>query len=228
MVINIDKPYGWTSADVVRKLKSAMRRAGYPKRTKIGHAGTLDPLATGVLLVCTQKDTKRVEELQAERKEYVFTVELGATTPSYDLEHPVDERYEWQHITREALEAVAASWVGKQEQIPPLYSAKSVDGKRAYEYARKGQEVELKKANIEIYEAELLDFRPPYADLRVVCSKGTYVRSLARDLGEALDSGGHLTELRRTQSGGFLAAEGLTIEAAAELLEQNAPQDETK
>lgn len=228
MVICIDKPLGWTSADVVRKLKVAMRRAGYPKRAKIGHAGTLDPLATGVLLICTQKDTKRVEELQAQAKEYVFTVELGATTPSFDLEHPIDERYPWQHITPEAIQAALAAWVGPMEQVPPVYSAKSIDGKRAYEYARAGQEVEMKKAHIEIYEAELLNFQPPYAEVRVVCSKGTYVRSLARDLGLDLDSGGHLTALRRTKSGGFRAEEALTIEAAAELLVENVPTDETK
>lgn len=223
MVICVDKPLGWTSADVVRKLKVAMLRAGYPKRVKIGHAGTLDPLATGVLLICTEKDTKRVDSLQAEQKEYIFTVELGATTPSFDLEHPVDERYPWEHITSEAIEAALAAWIGPMEQVPPIYSAKSIDGKRAYEYARQGQEVELKKANVEIYEAELLHFEPPYAEVRVVCSKGTYVRSLARDLGLDLSSGGHLTALRRTKSGGFLATEGLSIEEAADLLVTNLP-----
>lgn len=223
MVICVDKPLGWTSADVVRKLKVAMLRAGYPKRVKIGHAGTLDPLATGVLLICTEKDTKRVDALQAERKEYIFTVELGATTPSFDLEHPVDERYPWEQITTEAIEAALAAWIGPMEQVPPIYSAKSIDGKRAYEYARQGQEVELKKANVEIYEAELLHFEPPYAEVRVVCSKGTYVRSLARDLGLDLSSGGHLTALRRTKSGGFLATEGLSIEEAADLLVTNLP-----
>lgn len=223
MVICVDKPLGWTSADVVRKLKVAMLRAGYPKRVKIGHAGTLDPLATGVLLICTEKDTKRVDSLQAEQKEYIFTVELGATTPSFDLEHPVDERYPWEQITTEAIEAALAAWIGPMEQVPPIYSAKSIDGKRAYEYARQGQEVELKKANVEIYEAELLHFEPPYAEVRVVCSKGTYVRSLARDLGLDLSSGGHLTALRRTKSGGFLATEGLSIEEAADLLVTNLP-----
>lgn len=228
MVVNVDKPLGWTSSDVVRKLKNTMLRAGYPRRVKIGHAGTLDPLATGVLLVCTEKDTKRVEELQSQPKEYLFTVELGATTVSYDLEHPIDERFAYEHITREDVERVLASFVGEQDQVPPLYSAKRVDGKRAYDYARDGQSVELKTARVEIYAIELVDFSLPYATIRVECSKGTYVRSLARDLGVELNSGGHLTELRRTKNGGYSACEALDIDAAIELLSQYIAPDETK
>lgn len=205
-----------------------MLRAGYPKKVKIGHAGTLDPLATGVLLVCTEKDTKRVDELQAEKKEYVITVELGATTVSYDLEHPVSERFPYEHITREATLDVLSRMVGPQDQVPPLYSAKRIDGKRAYQYARDGQEVEMKVARIEIYDIELLDFDLPYVKLRVECSKGTYVRSLARDLGVELDSGGYLTELCRTKNGGYMAVESLSLESAIELLSVYHAPDETK
>lgn len=205
-----------------------MLRAGYPKKVKIGHAGTLDPLATGVLLVCTEKDTKRVDELQAEKKEYVITVELGATTVSYDLEHPISERFPYEHITRAATQGVLSRMVGPQDQVPPLYSAKRIDGKRAYQYARDGQPVEMKVARIEIYDIELLDFDLPYVKLRVECSKGTYVRSLARDLGVELDSGGHLTELCRTKNGGYTVDESLSLDAAIELLSVYHAPDETK
>lgn len=228
MVINVDKPYGWTSSDVVRKLKNTMLRAGYPKKVKIGHAGTLDPLATGVLLVCTERDTKRVEELQAQAKEYEITIELGATTVSYDLEHPVCERFPYEHITLDAVQKAVAAFVGPQDQVPPLYSAKQIDGKRAYDYARDGQTVELKTARVEIYGIEILDFALPYLTLRVQCSKGTYVRSLARDMGVELGSGGHLTQLRRTQNGGFLAGEALSLDAAQELLSSYESVCETK
>lgn len=228
MVINIDKPLGWTSSDVVRKLKNTMLHAGYPRKVKIGHAGTLDPLATGVLLVCTEKDTKRVEELQAQAKEYVFRVELGATTVSYDLEHPINERFAYEHITREAVDRVLEKFTGPQDQVPPLYSAKRIDGKRAYDYARDGQTVELKVARVEIYAIEVLEFALPYLTLRVECSKGTYVRSLARDIGLELDSGGHLIDLRRTKNGGYSAVDSLDLDRAIELLSQYTPPVETK
>ncbi|MFI3287807.1 MAG: tRNA pseudouridine(55) synthase TruB [Rikenellaceae bacterium] len=219
MIINIDKPYGWTSTDVVRKVRSAMVRNGYPKRVKVGHAGTLDPLATGVLLVCTEKDTKRVNELQAERKEYLFTVELGATTVSFDMEHPVSERFAVEHITEEMIRAEAEKFRGEQMQVPPLYSAKRIDGQRAYELARSGQmDVEVRSAAIEIYEVEVVSIEMPYVTLRVECSKGTYVRSIARDLGEALGSGGYLTSLRRLRSGGYSAERSVSVEEAIETL----------
>lgn len=201
----IDKPYEWTSADVVRKIKFALRRLGY-RKIKVGHAGTLDPLATGVLVVCIGKATKMVESLQAEEKEYVTTVRLGATTPSFDLEHPVDATYPTDHITRQAVEEALRSLCGERFQTPPLYSAKKVDGLRAYEAARAGEEVELRQALIRIHEMELLRCELPDIELRVRCSKGTYIRSLAREIGEALRSGGHLTALRRTRSGAFTAA----------------------
>ena len=210
-ILPVDKPYGWTSSDVVRKLKVLLRRAGH-RKIKIGHAGTLDPLATGVLLVCIGKATKQVEALQAEEKEYVAEIELGATTPSYDLEHEIDWRYPYEHISREQVERVLTAMQGEQEQVPPVYSAKQIDGKRAYEYAREGVEVEMKRARITIYETKLLLFEPPRVVASIRCSKGTYIRSIARDLGVELGSGGHLTGLRRTRSGNFRAEECLSVE----------------
>ncbi|MEG0601629.1 MAG: tRNA pseudouridine(55) synthase TruB [Mucinivorans sp.] len=228
MVINIDKPLGWTSSDVVRKLKYTMLHAGYPRKVKIGHAGTLDPLATGVLLICTEKDTKQVEKLQAQSKEYVFTLELGATTVSYDAEHSVSERFEYEHITREMVDRVVENFRGMQQQVPPIYSAKQVDGKRAYLYARDGQQVELRAVDIEIYDIETLRFELPYLTLRVECSKGTYVRSLARDVGVELRSGAYLTELRRTKNGGYSVHDALDLDQAMELLSLYESDDETK
>lgn len=203
----IDKPLEWTSTDVVRKVKFALRKIGY-SRIKVGHAGTLDPLATGVLAVCIGRATKMVEALQAEEKEYVADVMLGATTPSYDLEHPVDRTYPTDHITREKVEEALRTLEGERLQTPPLYSAKKIDGTRAYELARAGETtgtVELRKALIRIYEIELLEYDMPRIRIRVRCSKGTYIRSLAREIGEALASGAHLVSLRRTRSGGFTA-----------------------
>ncbi len=229
MIINIDKPYGWTSTDVVRKLRNKMLKAGYPRKVKVGHAGTLDPLATGVLLICTEKDTKKVNDLQSEGKEYVFTLELGATTVSFDMEHPISERFATDHITEEMIHAEAAKFVGVQEQIPPLYSAKRINGQRAYELARGGeQDVVMKSAQIEIYAIEVVKIEMPFVTLRVECSKGTYVRSIARDLGLSLDSSAYLTELRRTRSGGYRADEALDMDGASELLVENAPQKSEK
>ena len=198
----IDKPYEWTSADVVRKIKFQLRKCGHPK-IKIGHAGTLDPLATGILLVCIGRATKQVDRLQAETKEYVAVLELGATTPSGDMEHEVDATYPTEHITREMVEEALKSLTGEREQLPPLYSAKKVEGVRAYEFARAGEEIELKKALINIYEMELTRYEMPDISIRVRCSKGTYIRSLAGEIGEAVESGAYLTALRRTRSGGF-------------------------
>lgn len=203
----IDKPLEWTSTDVVRKVKFALRKIGY-SRIKVGHAGTLDPLATGVLVVCIGRATKMVEALQAEEKEYVADVVLGATTPSYDLEHPIDRTYPTDHITREKVEEALRTLEGERLQTPPLYSAKKIDGTRAYELARAGETtdtVELRKASIRIYEIELLEYAMPRIRIRVRCSKGTYIRSLACEIGEALASGAHLVALRRTRSGGFTA-----------------------
>lgn len=201
LIIPVDKPYEWTSSDVVRKIKAPLKRLGH-KNIKIGHAGTLDPLATGILLICIGKATKQAEALQSEIKEYVTTIELGAITPSYDKEHVVSERFPFDHITKEQTIEALANFVGvDQEQIPPIFSAKMINGKRAYKYARDGESVEMRKAIVSIYEMELLDFSLPYVTIRMKCSKGTYVRSVARDLGLALGSGGYLTELVRTKSG---------------------------
>lgn len=215
----LDKPLEWTSADVVRKIKFTLRKLGY-HRIKVGHAGTLDPLATGILLVCIGRATKLVDSLQAEEKEYEADVMLGATTPSYDLEHPIDKTYPWEHITREQVLAALQSLTGERMQTPPLFSAKKIDGTRAYELARAGEEVELRQARINIYEMELLEYALPRIRIRVRCSKGTYIRSLAREIGEALDSGAHLTSLRRTRSGGFTLARAMQLDDFLEKLQR--------
>ena len=210
-IFNVDKPLTWTSSDVVRKIKFMLRRLGY-RKIKVGHAGTLDPLATGVLLVCAGKATKMVEALQSERKEYVAGIELGATTPSFDLEHPVDCRYPWEHITRGMVEEALRGLCGERLQTPPVYSSKKIDGRHAYDYAREGEHVEMRQALINIYEAELVECDLPHLTVRIECSKGTYIRSFARELGEALESGAHLTSLRRTRSGGFMAENAYTVD----------------
>ena len=174
----IDKPLEWTSTDVVRKIKYALQhRLGY-KKIKIGHAGTLDPLATGVLIVCIGKATKMVNDLQAEEKEYIADIELGATTPSYDLEHPIDKRYPTEHITREMIEQALRDLSGERLQAPPIYSAKKVEGVRAYEFARAGEQVELRKALINIYEMEILSLEMPFLKIRVRCSTAWVIRRL--------------------------------------------------
>lgn len=191
-----DKPYEWTSFGLVAKVRYLLCKRLGVKKLKVGHAGTLDPLATGVLLVCTGKATKRIEELQAHTKEYVATLRLGATTPSFDLEKPVDAEYPTEHITREMVEETLNRFVGTIEQVPPVFSACKVNGSRAYDLARKGEEVELKAKTLVIDEMELLRCELPEIVIRVVCSKGTYIRALARDIGVALQSGAHLTALQ--------------------------------
>lgn len=215
----IDKPLEWTSTDVVRKVKFTLRKLGY-RKIKVGHAGTLDPLATGILLVCIGRATKLVDSLQAEEKEYTADVMLGATTPSFDLEHPVDRTYPYEHITRVAVLEALAALTGERLQEPPLFSAKKIDGTRAYELARAGEEVEMRKALIHIYEMELMEYALPRIRIRVRCSKGTYIRSLAREIGEELRSGAHLTSLRRTRSGGFTAGQAWPLELFLEKLQQ--------
>ncbi len=210
----IDKPLEWTSTDVVRKIKFALRKCGHPK-IKVGHAGTLDPLATGVLLVCIGKATKRVEELQAERKEYVAELELGATTPSGDMEHEIDATYPTDHITREDVERALESLTGERLQAPPIYSAKKIEGVRAYDLARAGESVELRRAPI-----ELLEYDMPRIKIRVECSKGTYIRSLAFEIGEALSSGAYLRSLRRTRSGGYTAEGAASLDLFMEKLRE--------
>ena len=207
----IDKPLGWTSSDVVRKIKFALRRHGL-RTVKVGHAGTLDPLATGVLLICIGKATKQVERLQAEEKEYTADLMLGATTPSYDMEHPVDRTYPTEHITRQSVERVLESLTGERLQTPPVYSAKKIEGVRAYEFARAGEEVAMRQALVNIYELALERCELPEISIRVRCSKGTYIRSLAAEIGEGLDSGAYLTSLRRTRSGGYTVDDAFTVE----------------
>ena len=253
IIIPIDKPYRWTSADVIRKVKYAAIRHFGKKNLKVGHAGTLDPLATGVLLVCIGKATKLAETLQSHDKEYVAGVTFGATTPSYDLEKEIDRFFPHEHITAESIEQALPAFIGEQDQIAPLFSAKSVDGVRAYELARKlhaqgktldeaAQEL-IRVARINITELELTDFKTtsdiknidvhgnggaserinvtdnsglglPRAEIRMACSKGTYVRAFARDLGEKLGSGAHLDSLQRSRSGQFRVENALTVEQA--------------
>lgn len=279
IILNIDKPYRWTSADVIRKIKYAAIRHFGKKKLKVGHAGTLDPLATGVLLVCIGPATKRAEELQKHDKEYVAGVSFGATTPSFDLEKGIDARFPCSHIEKESVEEALKAFIGEQMQVAPLFSAKSVDGVRAYELARKafkaGEAIPeglLRAARINISDCELLDFRKsaaepeapdfgrnateretpdldknttaqeaggaekrtegasfrinvaeddpglPHAKIRIACSKGTYIRAFARDLGEALGSGAYLNSLRRSRSGAFRVEDALTVEQALSLL----------
>lgn len=200
-ILYVDKPLRWTSFDVVKRVRGTLLRRMKLRKMKVGHAGTLDPLATGVMVVCTGRATKRIDELQAGVKEYVATIALGATTPSFDLETEIDATYPTAHITRQLVEETLQRFTGAIEQVPPAFSACKVDGKRAYKMARKGHEVELRPKTLVIDEIELLEFSPESITIRVVCSKGTYIRALARDIGEALGSGGHLTALRRTRVG---------------------------
>ena len=213
-----DKPYEWTSFGLVAKVRYLLCKRLGVKKLKVGHAGTLDPLATGVLLVCTGKATKRIEELQAHTKEYVATLRLGATTPSFDLEKPVDAEYPTEHITREMVEETLNRFVGTIEQVPPVFSACKVNGSRAYDLARIGEEVELKAKTLVIDEMELLRCELPEIVIRVVCSKGTYIRALARDIGAALKSGAHLTALRRTRIGAVRVEDCLKLDDFAEWL----------
>jgi tRNA pseudouridine55 synthase len=216
-VLTVDKPLGWTSTDVVRKIKYTIEKLGY-RGIKVGHAGTLDPLASGVLIVCIGKATKRAEELMTERKEYVAEVMLGASTVSHDLEHPVSEIHPWEHITCEAVEQALRDLTGERLQTPPVYSAKKMEGRRAYEYAREGEQVEMRQALINIYAIELLECELPRIKIRVECSKGTYIRSLAHEIGERLGSDGYLLSLRRTQSGDFRVEEALELKKIIEIL----------
>lgn len=200
-VLYFNKPLWWTSFKLVAHARFHISRKEGVKKMKVGHAGTLDPLATGVMIICTGKATKRIEEFQYQTKEYIATIELGATTPSYDLEKEIDATYPTEHITQELVEEVLTSFIGEIQQIPPAFSACKVDGKRAYDLARKGEMVELKPKLLVIDEIELLECSLPEIKVRVVCSKGTYIRALARDIGEALGSGAHLTGLIRTRVG---------------------------
>ena len=222
-ILCFDKPLRWTSFDVVSKIRRQLTRRLGIKKLKVGHAGTLDPLATGVMVVCTGKATKRIEELQAHVKEYVATLQFGATTPSFDLEKPIDATYPTAHITEPLVREVLTRFLGRIEQVPPAFSACKVDGHRAYDLARRGKEVELKPKVLVIDEIELLGFDPEamQATIRVVCSKGTYIRALARDIGQALESGAHLIALRRTRVGDNRVEDCLKVEDFPGWLENN-------
>lgn len=213
-ILSFDKPLHWTSFDLVAKVRRTLCHALGVKRLKVGHSGTLDPLATGVVVVCTGKKTKLIDQLQYDTKEYVATLQLGATTPSFDMEHEVDHRYPTAHISRDLIDQTIPTFLGEQWQIPPVYSAVSVNGKRAYTFARRGEEVELKPKLLVIDEIEVLSFDEASMQLtiRVVCSKGTYIRALARDIGVRLKSGAYLTALRRTRVGDRLVEDCYQIE----------------
>jgi len=214
-ILLIDKPYTWSSFQAVNKIKHAIKNhpsfivEGVKVKAKVGHAGTLDPLATGLLIVCTGKKTKTINELMGMEKEYTGTFFIGATTPCYDMEKPVDKTFPIEHITVNDVTKAAQSFVGIQQQVPPLFSAVFIDGKRAYEYARAGEEAEIKPREIEIKEFELTRVEMPYVDFRIVCSKGTYIRSIARDLGLAINSGAYLSKLCRTRIGDFLLKDAI-------------------
>lgn len=219
-VLCIDKPLGWTSFDAVKRIRGAVQRRLGVKKFKVGHAGTLDPLATGVLIVCTGRATRGIEALQAGRKEYVAVMRLGATTPSFDLEKEIDATYPYEHVTREMILDTLPRFTGHIMQVPPVFSAVKVDGRRAYLDARKGREVELTAKPLVIDEFELLDFDGRDMTLRIVCSKGTYIRALARDLGEALHSGAHLVALRRTAVGNVRVENCITVEDVVRLISE--------
>jgi tRNA pseudouridine55 synthase len=220
-ILSFDKPLEWTSFGLVNKVRYLLCRHIGEKKLKVGHAGTLDPLATGVLIICTGKATKQIDTLQAKTKEYIATLQLGATTPSFDLETEVDATYPTAHITEEKVKEALTRFIGRIEQVPPSYSACKVDGKRAYDLARQGKEVELKAKVLVIDEIELQDFNSSamQATIRVVCSKGTYIRALARDIGQALESGAHLTALRRTRIGDYRVEDCHTLDTFQQWLE---------
>lgn len=237
-ILYIDKPYGWTSFDAVKRVRGAITRRLKVKKIKVGHAGTLDPLATGVMIITTGRATKQIESLQAGVKEYIATLEIGATTPSFDLETEIDATYPADHVTAESVADILPRFTGRIEQIPPAFSAVKIDGKRAYNLARKGQTPEMKPKILVIDSIELLDFgdSPTAAGrkqsvIRVVCSKGTYIRALARDIGAALGSGAHLTALRRTRVGDITLDKCLAIDSVAALIAEAdivpAPNHET-
>lgn len=237
-IILIDKPLTWTSFDVVKKVRWLIRKEYNLKKIKVGHAGTLDPLATGLLILCTGKFTKKIDKIQVQEKEYVGVITLGANTPSFDLEKPIDIEFSTKHITEKLIKETAKSFIGKQEQIAPIHSAKKIEGKRAYEYARDGEEVKIKSNTILVkeFEVELCDApkfekvndskinqEQPYKKgihfkFRIVCSKGTYIRAIARDFGEKLNSGGHLSQLKRTSIGKYHINDAVSVNSINELI----------
>ena len=221
----VDKPLGWTSFDVVNKFRWLLCRRLGVKRLKVGHAGTLDPLATGVVVLCTGRYTKRIEEVQELPKVYTATLKLGATTPSFDMESEEDATFSTEHITREKVEAVLKQYEGLIPQVPPIFSAVKVAGSRAYELARKGEGVELQAKEVRIDRIELLEYSLPFIQIKVECGKGTYIRALARDIGASLGCGAYLTALRRESVGAFRASEGIGVEQMEEYIEERMSMD---
>ena len=217
-ILVLNKPLDWTSFDLVQKVRNMLCRLLKIKKLKIGHAGTLDPKATGVMVLCSGKLTKQIDEIQADEKEYIALLKVGATTPSFDLETEEDEQFETAQITRETVAKILPLFIGAIEQVPPAYSAIKVDGKRAYQFARKGKEVELKPKLLVIKEIELIKFELPQIELRIVCSKGTYIRALARDIGKALNSGAYLIGLERTRIGKYTIDQSLDLTELADML----------
>lgn len=217
-VLLIDKPLEWTSFQVVNKLRWHIRKQFDIKKIKVGHAGTLDPLATGLLIICTGKQTKSIETYQGQIKEYTGTIVIGSTTPSYDLETEINETFPTDHINEELIHKTTEQFIGKIQQKPPIFSAIKKDGKRLYELARQGKTTEIKSREIEIREFDITNIDFPNVEFRVVCSKGTYIRSLANDFGAALNSGGHLSVLRRTKIGDFSVAKAQSIDGFVEEL----------
>lgn len=202
-VILLDKPLKWTSFDLVKRVRSRILRQLGIKKIKVGHAGTLDPLATGLMIICTGKATKQIDTFLSDTKEYIAKIYIGATTPTYDLESTVDKEYPSDHVTREVIEAALAKLTGEIEQIPPIFSAIKIEGQRAYDLARDGKEVEMSGRKITIFETEIVNFEMPYLEVRIACSKGTYIRSFARDIGELVESGAYLAGLIRTKIGPY-------------------------
>lgn len=218
-ILLFDKPLEWTSFQVVNKVRWLIRKNCGIKKIKVGHAGTLDPLATGLLIICTGKFTKKIQELQGQEKEYTGTFTLGATTPSYDLETEIDNTFPTEHLSAEKLQQATEQFKGDIEQFPPVFSALKKDGKRLYEYARKGEEVKINSRTVNISSFELKNIELPNVDFKVSCSKGTYIRSLAHDFGKAVESGAHLSALRRTKIGNFNVENAFTIDTFIEMLE---------
>lgn len=212
LIISFNKPYNWTSFDLVNKLRKSLCQKYNLNKLKVGHAGTLDPLATGLLIICIGKATKKIDTFQALPKEYIAEITLGATTPSFDLETKIDQRYSFDHIDITKINNCLMKFVGNIEQVPPLYSAKFIEGTRAYELARNGVNKELKPTLVEIYNLEIISYHSPVLELKINCSKGTYIRSLARDIGKELNSGAHLTALKRTAIGDYTLESAFDIE----------------
>ena len=212
-ILLFDKPLEWTSFQLVNKVRWLIRKSCDIKKIKVGHAGTLDPLATGLLILCTGKMTKKIEEFQGQEKEYTGTITLGATTPSYDMETEVDEEFPLDHLSDQDIRKVTQKFIGDIQQTPPVFSALKKDGKRLYEYARKGEDVEIPARNVNISYFEITRISLPEVDFRVVCSKGTYIRSLAYDFGRELNSGGYLSKLRRTRIGEFKVDNALSLDS---------------